>query len=150
MPLFLRFRARECVARAQVAIADEGVELAVILLRARLGQDLDASAARPRIFRGVRILIDPDLRDRRGTDVERADLHAVDDDRHAAAESRRIEEARGRRDQIAIEHGQPAEHLLIERHRVAVVRGARIDAGCGVADGDVLRNRGEVEDEFLR
>ncbi len=97
-----------------------------------------------------RILIDPDLRYRRGTDVEGTDLHAVDDDRHAAAEGRRIEKARRRRDQVTIEHGQRAEHFLIERHRVLVARGARIDAGGGVADRHVLRNRGEAEDEFLR
>ena len=69
------------------------------------------------------ILVDADLRHRRRAHVERVDFHAVDDDGDATvAERSRIEKARHRRDEVAIEHRQAVEHVLIDRHRVDVAR----------------------------
>ena len=97
------------------------------------------------------ILVDPDLLHRRRADVERAHLHAVDDDGDAAVADRSgIEELRHRRDEVVVEDRQAVEHVLIDRDRVDVVAGGRADLGDGVAHGDFLRQRREVEHEALR
>ena len=86
--LFGRLRHGKRVARVQVRIASDHIEIAVIGLSAWFGENLEATAARSRVLRRVRILIDPNLLNRGGADVQRAHLHAIDDDRDATGAQR--------------------------------------------------------------
>jgi hypothetical protein len=62
-PLLWRFRRGERVASVEMRIANTRFVLGVVFLRARLRQDLDAPASRPRVLGRIRILVDADLLD---------------------------------------------------------------------------------------
>ena len=60
-----RLRCRKRVLRVKSGVAPDRIEFTVILLRARLRQDLDSAASRPRVLRRIRVLVDFDLLDGR-------------------------------------------------------------------------------------
>jgi hypothetical protein len=72
------------IAGVRPRIAEDGRDVAVVRLVARLGQNFDSSASRSRVLGRIWILIDANLLYGRCTDVQRIDLHAIDDEGHAA------------------------------------------------------------------
>ena len=150
-PLFRRLRRGERVARVQMRVAEDRVDIAVVLVPAGLGENLDAPAARPRVLGRIRILVDADLLHGRRADVQRGHFHPVDDNGDArVAERARIEKPRHRGDVVVVEHRQAFQHARVNRHRVDIVRRRRPDVGRRVAHGDFLREPGDPQDELLR
>ena len=149
-PLFRRLGLRERIARVEVRVAEDQVRFAAIFLRAGLGKDLDAAAAGPRVLRRVGILVDADLLHGRRAHVQRVHFHAVDDDGDATvAERSGIEKAREGHDVVVVEDRQTFEHALVDRHRIDIARRVRIHLLCSVADGDLLGQAGDGEDQLL-
>jgi hypothetical protein len=56
-----RLARRERIACVEMRVAEDQVAVAVVLLPSGLGEDLDAAAPGPRVFRRIRILVDLDL-----------------------------------------------------------------------------------------
>src|SRR6476661_3523244 len=75
LPL-LRFRRGKRILRVEVRVADDDVQLAMEFLTARLGENLDATAAWPAELRRVRVLIDLDLLDGGRRHPQRVHFHA--------------------------------------------------------------------------
>ena len=148
-PLFRRLGRRKRIARIDTRIAKNRGDVAVILPVAGLGQNLDAAAARARVFGRERVLVDPDLLHRRCADVQRVHFHPVDDDRHAAvAERAGIQESRHGRDQIVVKHRQALQQAGVDRDGINVTRRCGPDIR-RVAHGDFLLQRGDAEHELL-
>ena len=130
---------RKRVARVQRGIAEDDIGFAVIVLRARLGEDFDPSPSGTRVLRGIRILVDLDLLDSRRAHSQRTDFHPVDDKgRTGGADRSGIEEPRERGDVILIEHRKGGEHLLIDGHGIGVRGCAGADFRRLIADRDFL------------
>jgi hypothetical protein len=118
---------RKRITRVQMVIAKDEVESSVEGRGAGLGNDIDAAAARARVFGGVRIVIDLDFLDRGGRDSRAAGFYAVHQDGHAAGRHRAgIEKSRHRSDVVLVENRQVIECLPVQSNRVAV--GRRIGA----------------------
>ena len=69
----------EGVPRVQAVVAEQEVERAVVGVRGRLRDDLDAPAAPARILHRVGVVVDADLLDGRGRDARVPHLHPIDD-----------------------------------------------------------------------
>ena len=84
-PLLLR-RPRRCkgVAGVEARVAKDEIAFAFVRLAARFREDLDSSAAGPRVLRRIRVLVDFDLLHGRRADAQGAHFHAVDHDSRAA------------------------------------------------------------------
>ena len=103
-PLLRQACLRKRIARVQPRVAEREVEGAVIGVAAGLGDDLDPAAPGTLEFRGIRILVDLDLLDRRRRHADLARLHAVHDQRGAVGtERRRVEETRQGPEDVAVE-----------------------------------------------
>ncbi len=151
LPLLGRLDRREGVARVDRRVAENDRGLTVELLRAWLGEDFDPPAAGARVLGRVGILVDPDLLHLRRADVQRADLHAVDDDGDAAVADRSgVQKLRHGGDEIVVEHRQALEHVLVDGDRVDVVARRGADLGHGIADGDLLGEISEAQHQALR
>ena len=134
----------------QLRVAKDDVRAAVVLLRARLGENLDPAAAGPRVLRRVRVLVDLDLLDGGRADVQRIHFHAVDNGRHAAGSDRAwIEELRQRRDVVLVEDRQGLEHALVNSDRVEIFCRIGGHLRRRIADRhflrDVCQRHGDVE-----
>src|SRR5207302_10892798 len=101
-----RLRRGERVARIEEGIAQDDIHFSVIRLRSRLCENLDTTAAWPRVLGRVRILVDANLRDGRRADIEAVHFHPIDDDRDTrVAKGPGIETSRDRREVITNEDG---------------------------------------------
>ncbi len=134
----------EGVSGVQRRIAEDDVRVAVVLLRARLDENLDAATARPRVLGRVRVLIDLDLLDGGRAHVEAVDLHPVDyDGRSARPERARVQQLRQRRHVVVVDRRQILERVLIDRDRVGVAGRRGADCPLGAADGHLLPHTGQ-------
>ena len=77
-PLFIRLARRKRVLRVQRRVAKEKIELAMIFVRSRLGNDLHLPAARAIVPRRERVFVDVDLLHRRRRNRHPVRLHAID------------------------------------------------------------------------
>ena len=75
---------RERILRVQRGVAEEEVELAVVVVGGGLGDDLHLSAAGPVVLRRIGVLVDADLLDGGGGDGGAVGFDAVDDEAGAA------------------------------------------------------------------
>ena len=145
-PLLRRPGLGERIARVKVRVAKREVDRPAVFVGSRLGDDLDAAASLPRELRGIRILIQLDLLDRRRRDSDLASLHAVDYERDTSGRGC-VEKPRERADDVAIEDGQASQVVIVHHNRVTIGVGRRRDE-IGV-DGDLLRLRRESEHDRL-
>ncbi len=125
-------------------IAEHDVGGTLIRLRPGLGDDVDPPAAGSLEFRSVGVLVDLDLLNRRGRNIEAVDLEPVDDERRTACADRRgIEKTRNGGQDVLVEDGQALECSLVETGHVEVRGRVRGDLCRPVAHGDILLQPGE-------